>query len=377
MPQNKFFVEMNLDDGAVAAKAAAQGQAQPAPQPGDWNPGVQILEGDLNAAVAGLKKVVIDPDVIQHQVEPGLGPVFKVKKVFKKPEPKAPKAQLKVLKVGADVEIFLRTPNGAPKTVIGLIGGTKEHPLPVINEKGYALQEDNVALEWNIPASASRHEFVYGVSRIMEEIQARCKKLDVVPAIEASMRFPEDVLRHPQALKFGCEPDFNVWTRSMNESASPDNPEAKTLRTAGGHIHIGFELPNGNAPQMPENVIEIEAVVKALDVFLGVPSIFLDKDKDRRLLYGRAGAFRPKPYGVEYRVLSNFWTRSPELVEWAYQSVHQAVETVNAYNLDIGPISDYQKHIENAINFGNEQSARIVMETFAVRLPKHRNGLQF
>ncbi len=66
-------------------------------------------------------------------------------------------------------------------------------------------------------------------------------------------------------------------------------------------------------------------LVKQLDYFLGIPSLLLDKDEERRHLYGKAGAFRPKPYGVEYRVLSNFWLKSPELMRWVYNTTHLAI----------------------------------------------------
>ncbi|CAN5950618.1 unnamed protein product [Sphagnum jensenii] len=40
-----------------------------------------------------------------------------------------------------------------------------------------------------------------------------------------------------------------------------------------------------------------------------------------------AGAFRPKPYGVEYRVLSNRWLSNPALMRWVY---NQAIAGVKA-----------------------------------------------
>jgi hypothetical protein len=46
------------------------------------------------------------------------------------------------------------------------------------------------------------------------------------------------------------------------------------------------------------------------------------------------GAFRKKDYspkisGVEYRSLSNFWSSSPRLAEWAYDGVVNAFYLIN------------------------------------------------
>jgi len=43
----------------------------------------------------------------------------------------------------------------------------------------------------------------------------------------------------------------------------------------------------------------------------------------------RAGACRPKEYGVEYRVLSNFWLRTDEFIEWVYNQTQRAVDNKN------------------------------------------------
>jgi hypothetical protein len=299
---------------------------------------------------------------------------LKVKKA-NKPMPKAESEHIKLLKVGADVEVFLRDYDGRPVPVCGLIGGTKDEPMPVIS-KGYALQEDNVALEYNIPAAANRYEFVYSLMRISEEIMDRTKKLGLSPAIEASMRFDPKQLESDQAKVFGCDPDYNVWEQKVNEKPSA-HPDSATLRTAGGHIHLSF-LVDGEVPKHPDNIAEMEVMVMAMDIFLGVPFSLIDTDKERRKMYGKAGAFRPKTYGdaggVEYRVLSPYWTKTPEMMAYTYKQVERAVEACNKYNTPRATFLHYKESVYKAINNGDREHAHYLLAEFNINIPRHLIG---
>jgi hypothetical protein len=69
-----------------------------------------------------------------------------------------------------------------------------------------------------------------------------------------------------------------------------------------------------------------------LDLFLAVPSLWLDKDFTsvaRRKLYGQCGRYRPKDYGIEYRSLGNFWLQSPRLVSWIYDVCEFVVDQLD------------------------------------------------
>ena len=55
--------------------------------------------------------------------------------------------------LGTDTELFAVDKEGNPKSLCGLIGGTKKKPNPFskLLSKQFAYQEDNVAIEFNIP----------------------------------------------------------------------------------------------------------------------------------------------------------------------------------------------------------------------------------
>jgi hypothetical protein len=73
----------------------------------------------------------------------------------------------------------------------------------------------------------------------------------------------------------------------------------------------------------------MNGLVKIMDIVAGNTFVLIDRDKDnavRRKKYGRAGEYRVKPYGLEYRVLSNFWLRHYVLWSFASGLVRQALE---------------------------------------------------
>lgn len=215
---------------------------------------------------------------------------------------------------GADPELFLKNNEGKAISSIGLIGGTKEYPRPIGD--GYAVQEDNVAVEFNIPPAFSKQEFVASIHHVLGYLRNEAAGMGLSLNISPTAEFSPDQLLHPQALELGCEPDYNAWTKQVN----PRPVAPVSLRSSGGHLHLGWNNPQGD---------ELLSLIKAHDLFCGASSILYDKNTQRRSIYGKAGAFRPKPYGGEYRTLSNFWIASEELTAWVYEQSEKAVAFVN------------------------------------------------
>jgi len=217
-------------------------------------------------------------------------------------------------------------------------------PLP-ISGVGHAIQEDNVSVEFNIPPADSAKVFVAHLNFVLAHLEAKVATMNLKFAPVAAASFPEDQLQSEAAQVFGCEPDWNAWTGETNPR--PFSMDMN-LRSCGGHVHVGTNLDK-------------IAVVRAMDLHLGVPSVRLDTDKLRRELYGKAGAHRPKAYGVEYRSLSNFWLWSDALKNWVYNQTQKALEFVEA-----GKEIDKQhgELIQRAINTGDMEAGYYLEKHF-------------
>ena len=278
----------------------------------------------------------------------------------------------KLLKVGSDAELFLLK-NGQPYPVCGLVGGTKEDPLPVLGGNGYAVQEDNVTLEFNIPPASTAEEFQQSIGTMLAHLQGKMAEKELVCRSASEAYFQSSLLEQfPQAYVFGCEPDFCVWTKSVNPR--PEFPRfpwssAKTaheLRCAGFHIHVSYTVDDE-----PPTLEALEMFVKAQDVFLGVPLVSretVSSRMHRRQFYGRAGAFRPKPYGHEYRVLgSAVLTANPVLNRWIFDANQRAVDFLNNRGKDgFDALNQYGKTIRAAINESHTASIAQIMASFIV-----------
>lgn len=238
------------------------------------------------------------------------------------------------MRLGTDPEVFLQDKSGKHISVTGFIKAGKLEPLQIPDmPEGFTLQEDNVALEYGIPPASSAKEFYDHIQAVMQRSRAWIPNLDFSKV--SCTIFEDDQLQHPLTRVFGCEPDYNAWTGEENPKPNPPHPG---MRSAGGHIHVETDL-------------DPIKVVRAMDHFLGVPSVLMDTGKDRKQLYGKAGAFRKKSYGVEYRTLSNFWIFDRRLTEWVWEQTARALVYVKA-GMEPSPLA------QKIINTDNAELAR-------------------
>jgi len=250
--------------------------------------------------------------------------------------------------LGADVEVFLRD-GERYKSAVGLIGGSKEKPLLVDNGN---LQEDNVMAEFAIDPADNVDDWKNNIFNVLNQLSSAVSHHSLHFDVVSSVKFPKSELNTKQARVFGCDPDYNAYKAAPNPAPNPRS--VGNLRTAGGHIHMG--IPNDYI-----NPMDMMELAKYMDVFLGLPSVLADEDQQRRSMYGMAGSFRPKPYGLEYRTLSNFWIKTEGLAEWAYyasQSAWCAFMNDEQYNFE---------EVETIINNSDVGGAKKVMEQHGIK----------
>lgn len=264
---------------------------------------------------------------------------------------------LGTVKFGTDAELFLKTLEGKPFPVCGLIGGTKQQPLPVESGsgvKGFALQEDNSAVEFNVPATSNITKLLKSCDFMTGVIKSRLPEALLID-FASSVVYDDVYLRIPQMNVFGCEPDFNAFTQMSN--ARP-HPEVAGFRTAAAHVHIGWANPED------EDRIEL---IRLADVFVTLHALHSEQDDEikRRTLYGKAGAFRFKEYGVEHRVLSNRWISNHKLALRNFCGYVDAIIALN-FGIKVDP-KDY-KTIMCAINDRQLDSAKVVRDKYVEQL---------
>lgn len=222
------------------------------------------------------------------------------------------------LLLGADPEVFVKDKTlGHFVSANGMVKGTKNEPEPC--DKG-AYQVDGMALELNILPAKNKAEFIDNIQTVYAGLQVRIgDKYELVA--KPSVIFAKEVFEAapPEAKELGCDPDFNAW---RNGVANPRPDNKTTMRTGAGHIHIGWTKDAD--VEDPEHILACCMLTKQLDASLGLAAMYWDKDNRRRTMYGAAGAFRPKPYGAEYRVMSNKWLTKPELIGYVYDSAIHA-----------------------------------------------------
>lgn len=254
--------------------------------------------------------------------------------------------------IGCDPEVFVQQ-NGLFKSAFGLIPGNKKDPHKVRNG---AVQVDGMALEFNIDPAKDENEFVFNVQDVFEQMRLMVPHYQVVTVPVAHFD-PEHMAQQPfEALELGCDPDFNGWDMQENCKPKGDRP----MRTASGHIHIGWT--DGDARDLFEPAA---SVARQMDFYLGLGSLLYDSDKERREMYGKAGCFRPKPYGCEYRTLSNAWLKDERIMRWVYRQAVKGMQELMSRN----DLSKKYGDVQDIINTSNVKEARKILNKEKMELP--------
>lgn len=265
--------------------------------------------------------------------------------------------KIKEVTIGADPELFII--NEKTKKVvssIGIIPGVKgdawkSDDMP----EGFGIEVDNILGEFNIPPCKTREEFVNNIEYMKNYIDRFVKEYNPELGIQcvASREVDDDQLQSDEAKLFGCSPDYNAYTMKQNKAP---NGGSTNLRSAGFHIHVGYRNKNIDTSVL---------LVRYLDAFVGLPSVIEDPDTKRRSLYGKAGAFRLTPYGVEYRSLSSAAMKDKESLKRVWDRVQDAIDAFNW-----GKIIPLSNDVLDAINNSNKVLAQELLNKFYEKYSK-------
>jgi hypothetical protein len=215
--------------------------------------------------------------------------------------------------LGADPEFFLVNDKYEIVNAISILPYCKKKPL---KEKNFSFFYDNILAELNFKPAKNAREFS---SAIAEAMAFFCGKIDPYKiSLQAYGEIDPKSMAGKNVNQVGCEADLNAYTFSYNKV--PLNAFKKYgQRSSGGHIHIG-----GFSDEVVCDPFLKPIYVYMLDLFIALPFVMLANSVDeykRRKIYGQAGCFRSKQYGIEYRTLSSFWIRSPETCSLVFDMV--------------------------------------------------------
>lgn len=191
--------------------------------------------------------------------------------------------------IGYDVEFFLQGRSGyIPAERI--MSGTKGRAGAIA--QGVVGHPDNIMAEIASAAPFDHDQFASRIKHDLRKFRQHVAPVAVcvVPGITVTNEF---LSSSKLAGEVGCDIDF----QDGEPRDAIDTSVLGNSRYAGGHLHFDTDLD-----------IPPDYCASVCDVMLAVTAIARgEKQGGRRGVYGLPGLYRPKPYGLEYRTMSNYW----------------------------------------------------------------------
>lgn len=236
---------------------------------------------------------------------------------------------MKIVTLGADPEFFVFDRKGRPYPAVKFARGTKESPISIGD--GFFEQRDNISFEGNIPPATTKEQFIHNVSFLRNYFAQKVEKFGYSLSPNGVEYFDKRYLELAEAKEFGCSEVVSAWDSNYDYTQTRPTPVLSHVkyRVSGFHIHIGYKNEGLFGPYY-DNKLAI-LVGRLFDIFLTIPSHKIKPEIERLESYGAAGMIRIKPYGVECRTLSTFFTQDKYL-PWVWDQIMKIEEFINKSN---------------------------------------------
>ena len=263
---------------------------------------------------------------------------------------------VKGVTIGADPELFLVNRKLQGVSAIREFPGTSQRK-PIMTGSSI-IYPDNVLMEVAFkPGEGSEG----GFRALKEALRGANAAMPPHLMLEAACAkfLDRSELIDRRAWRIGCKPSMNAWNNTSFKSPGFFNE----MRTGSFHIHIGWDM-------LEEYEAKVR-MVRLLDIFVGCAAAqieFAPMAKARRMLYGKAGEFRPTSYGLEYRVVGGHCLVNPMIPALLYDLVNHACWIMEQRHGDaILKASDGFK-IQSAINNSDCKLAKECLDRGAIPL---------
>jgi len=242
---------------------------------------------------------------------------------------------MKATTIGIEVELAIY--HLTRPVVCSFIPWTKDEPLDI---DGTLFHKDASMFEIAMRPCSNGTELDTAYDEAINEVRKLVPSgtdIRLEPAVEYS---DSELASDPYASVLGCGASQNVYLGTVGMPSEYTN----NIRYAGMHVNIAAD----------EDMSPVQ--VLALDATLGLKSVrdweqpYADAIRTRRTMYGRAGEYRIKPFGTEYRTLPSS--------SWAATSGNEIFSLVNqALNLDAQSLIPMANDIQQAIDMCDADAA--------------------
>jgi hypothetical protein len=214
---------------------------------------------------------------------------------------------------GCDPEIFFKT----DEKIIGSEKVLSKNGLEQLS----TVVKDGIQAELHPQANTCRQVLADNIRRCFVDLVNGLEgnvNIDFSPLVKIEQEEMDSLTEDSK--KFGCNPSCNA--KNKQAEVVVKDASKYLFRSAGGHVHVGV-----NPSEITRVHEDIDNVAKVMDYIVGNTCVLLDRHEgnvERRKNYGRAGEYRLKEYGLEYRTPSNFWLRHYVVYSFVFGLVRYA-----------------------------------------------------